>query len=93
MSTISSEIRTLIGKGSGLLFITATKSFLDQHEEIKVGSLDVTDSRKLFLMVLVTTLHSFSEGLASVLVSEVSMVSNWESLFRPALRCTTCLRV
>lgn len=63
MSTISSEIRTLIGIGSGLLFITATKSFLDQHEEIKVGSLDVTDSRKILLMILVMTLHSFSEGV------------------------------
>lgn len=62
-STISSEIRTLIGVLLGLGFITITKSFLDQHEDLKVGTVVGADARRILLMILVMTLHSFSEGV------------------------------
>ena len=62
-STISPVIRTAIGCAMGLLFILGTKSFLDSHEDVKVGSLSGADTRKILLIVFVMTLHSFSEGV------------------------------
>lgn len=63
VSEISSEFRTILGMILGLLFILATKSFLDQHEEIKVGDLAGADARRILMIILVMTLHSFSEGV------------------------------
>lgn len=68
MSLISGTIvRTVIGSALGLLFILATKNFMDQHEDLKVGGL-VNDgngagARKALLIFLVMTVHSFSEGV------------------------------
>lgn len=63
-STLSPQIRTLLGCVLGLLFIICTKKFLDGHEdEVKFGSLSGADTRKLLLIVFVMTLHSFSEGV------------------------------
>ncbi|KAL7473173.1 hypothetical protein ACHAXS_013583 [Conticribra weissflogii] len=62
-STLSSTARTVIGLGLGLLFILGTKSFLEQNEDVKVGSLSGADTRKILLIVFVMTLHSFSEGV------------------------------
>jgi len=63
MSEISSQIRTLIGVVLGLGFIIATKSFLDQHEDVRVGALAGADARRIILIIFVMTLHSFSEGV------------------------------
>jgi len=63
LSDISIPIRTLIGVGLGVGFICATKSFLNQHEDLKVGSLAGADARKVLLIIFVMTLHSFSEGV------------------------------
>lgn len=62
-STIPAEVRTGVGAVLGLLFILATKSFLDRFEDIKVGVLGGTDARKALLIFFVMTLHSFSEGV------------------------------
>jgi len=62
-SELSPIIRTSIGGALGLLFILITKSFLDTHEDLKVGSLVGADARKVFLIIFVMTLHSFSEGV------------------------------
>ena len=62
-SDISSPIRTIIGAFLGLIFILGTKSFLDKHEDLKVGGLAGADARKVLLIIFVMTLHSFSEGI------------------------------
>lgn len=62
-STVSTEVRTSMGAVLGLLFILATKQFLDQYEDLKVGVLGGTDARKALLIFFVMTLHSFSEGV------------------------------
>lgn len=59
----STELRTAVGAVLGLLFILATKQFLDQYEDLKVGALGGTDARKALLIFFVMTLHSFSEGV------------------------------
>ena len=62
-SEISSTLRTAIGGILGLAFIFLTKSYLDAHEDLKVGSLVGADARRVFLIIFVMTLHSFSEGV------------------------------
>ncbi len=60
----SPTVRTIGGSVLGLLFLLGTKNFLDVHEEeVKFGSLQGADARKLVLVVFVMTLHSFSEGV------------------------------
>ena len=63
ISEISSTIRTFVGGAFGLVFILSTKSFLEKHEELTVGSLAGADARKVLLIIFVMTLHSFSEGV------------------------------
>lgn len=62
-SSLSAPLRTGLGCLLGLLFILGTKSFLDQNEDVKIGSLSGADTRKVLLIVFVMTLHSFSEGV------------------------------
>lgn len=62
-SSLSATVRTGLGCLLGLLFILGTKSFMDQHEDVKLGSLSGADTRKILLVVFVMTLHSFSEGV------------------------------
>lgn len=62
-SGVSATARTGIGCVLGLLFILGTKSFLDGHEDVKLGSMSGADTRKILLIVFVMTLHSFSEGV------------------------------
>lgn len=63
VSSISSMTRTVIGATLGLLFILSTKSFLEKHEDLKVGELAGADARRVLLIIFVMTLHSFSEGI------------------------------
>lgn len=60
---ITSTTRTIIGIVLGLLFILGTKSFLDAHEDLKVGEMGGADARKVLLIIFVMTLHSFTEGV------------------------------
>jgi len=62
-SSLSSGFRTVLGALLGLVFILATKKFLDQYEDLKVGVLGGTDARKALLIFFVMTVHSFSEGV------------------------------
>lgn len=62
-SEISSSIRTYVGVALGLAFILGTKSFLEKHEELKVGDLGGADAHKVLLIIFVMTLHSFTEGV------------------------------
>ncbi len=62
-ASISSPIRTIIGSILGLIFIISTKSFLEEHEDLKVAGLAGADARKVLLIIFVMTLHSFSEGI------------------------------
>lgn len=62
-STLSASVRTCAGAIFGLIFIFATKNFLDRYEDLKLGGLGGTDARKALLIFFVMTLHSFSEGV------------------------------
>lgn len=62
-SCLAAPLRTGLGALLGLLFILGTKSFLDRHEDVKLGALGGADARKILLIVFVMTLHSFSEGV------------------------------
>mmetsp|Transcript_13354 Transcript_13354/g.20245 ORF Transcript_13354/g.20245 Transcript_13354/m.20245 type:complete len:321 (-) Transcript_13354:190-1152(-) len=63
ISHISCQWRTALGAILGLVFILASKKFLDRHEDLKFGDLGGADARKLILIFCVMTLHSFSEGV------------------------------
>lgn len=63
ISQLSSTARTFLGAGLGLAFIVGTKNFLEQHEELHIGSLAGADFRRVLLIIFVMTLHSFSEGV------------------------------
>ena len=62
-TSLGPGIRTGLGGLLGLGFILATKKFLDEYEDLKVGGLGGTDARKALLIFFVMTLHSFSEGV------------------------------
>ena len=55
--------QTLAGAVLGLAFILVAKRVLDRHS-LQVGSFRAADYRRMALMVVVMTLHSFSEGVA-----------------------------
>jgi len=63
ISDVSCVRRTCLGILLGVMFLLGTKSFLDQHEDLKVGGLSGADARKVMLIIFVMTLHSFSEGV------------------------------
>ena len=63
VSCLSATTRTCIGCFLGLLFILGTKRFLDENGDVKLGSLNGADTRKILLIIFVMTLHSFSEGV------------------------------
>jgi len=48
---------------TGAVFIVVSQRILEQHDDVKMAVLDVVDTRKALLLVLVMTLHSFSEGI------------------------------
>ena len=56
-------MRTVIGFIIGILFIIITKKFLDQYEDIKLGSIEGSSAQKMVLIVFVMTLHSLTEGV------------------------------
>ena len=52
------------GLGLGLMFIVVTRVvFAEWFEELQLGNLSAVDSRKALLVMVVMTLHSFSEGI------------------------------
>jgi zinc transporter ZupT len=64
--TVHGRLETLGGAGLGVLFILATQWVLrDQdEEELVFGAARGESARKMLLMLVVMTVHSFSEGVA-----------------------------
>jgi len=55
--------QTVAGGVLGVLFILATQRYL-AHNEVEFGGLSGAGARQMILMVVVMTVHSFSEGVA-----------------------------
>lgn len=55
--------QTLVGAVAGVVFILVAQGTLEGHS-LDIGSMRDADSRRMALMVIVMTLHSFSEGVA-----------------------------
>lgn len=55
--------QTIAGANLGVLFILGTQRWLDDHD-LAVGELRGADARQMILIVIVMTVHSFSEGVA-----------------------------
>ena len=56
-------LATFVGANAGVLFILATQRVLG-HREPAFGSFRGLDARRMLLMVVVMTVHSFAEGVA-----------------------------
>ena len=56
-------LATFIGAAIGIAFILLTQRVLGEHEP-QVGTVDAADARRMLLMVVVMTVHSFAEGVA-----------------------------
>ncbi|HYD54022.1 MAG TPA: ZIP family metal transporter [Gemmatimonadaceae bacterium] len=56
-------LETFIGANVGILFILVTERLLGEHEP-SFGSFGGLDARRMLLMVVVMTVHSFAEGVA-----------------------------
>ncbi len=54
---------TLVGAVAGVAFILVAQRMLEGHN-LDIGSVHDADSRRMALMVIVMTIHSFSEGVA-----------------------------
>jgi zinc transporter ZupT len=61
--TESGTWSTIIGANLGVLFILATQRILDRYN-VQFGSIGPARSRRTMLMIVVMTVHSFSEGVA-----------------------------
>ncbi|MFC1491459.1 ZIP family metal transporter [Nitrospinota bacterium] len=57
------SLQTLIGAGVGVVFIFFSHGAL-HHVDVNFGEIRGSDARKIFLIVAVMTVHSFSEGVA-----------------------------
>jgi zinc transporter, ZIP family len=55
--------QTVAGGVLGVLFILATQRYLDRNN-VEFGGMSGVDARQMILMVVVMTVHSFSEGVA-----------------------------
>ena len=55
--------RCAAGVVLGFLFIIATKKVLDGHDDVHFGDLSGMDAKKVLLIMVVMTLHSFTEGV------------------------------
>lgn len=55
--------QTLLGAVAGVAFILATQRSLEGHD-LEIGSLQGADARRVALMLIVMTVHSFAEGVA-----------------------------
>lgn len=55
--------QTVVGANLGILFILGTRRLLAGHEP-HFGASSGTDARRMVLMVVVMTVHSFAEGVA-----------------------------
>ena len=59
----SAFARCALGMFLGFVFIVATKKLMEGHDEIQFGDLSGMDAKKVLLIMVVMTLHSFTEGV------------------------------
>lgn len=57
------SLQTLIGAGVGVVFIFVSHGYL-HDTEVSFGDIKGADARRIFLIVAVMTVHSFTEGVA-----------------------------
>jgi ZIP family zinc transporter len=60
---VSHTARVIFGIMLGMVFVRCTKSFVEGHEDLRLGDIQGLEAAKIFLIVSVMTLHSFAEGL------------------------------
>ena len=56
--------QTLIGGMAGVAFVLLTESILRRQGEISIGRVRGADARRMLLLMIVMTVHSFAEGVA-----------------------------
>lgn len=56
--------QTIAGGGAGLLFVLASERYLSKHKNFSLGNLKGASARQALLVLVVMTVHSFSEGVA-----------------------------
>jgi zinc transporter ZupT len=56
--------QTLAGGVIGVAFILATEQLLQRQQEMTIGQVRGADARRMLLMMIVMTVHSFAEGVA-----------------------------
>lgn len=59
-----SPLQCLVALGVGWGFVVTTKRCLEAHDHVELDRIEWDNFRKMVLVVLVMTLHSFSEGVA-----------------------------
>lgn len=57
------SVQTVVGGLLGVIFILITQRLLGEHE-IEFGGMSGANARQMLLMLIVMTVHSFSEGVA-----------------------------
>lgn len=55
--------QTIVGANIGVVFILLTQRYL-QHRDVEFGDAKEAGARRIILMIVVMTVHSFSEGVA-----------------------------
>ncbi len=61
--TVHGSLQTLVGAGVGVVFISISHNFL-HDQDVSFGEIRGADARKIFLIIAVMTVHSFTEGVA-----------------------------
>lgn len=56
--------QTLAGGVIGVAFILVTETILTRQQEISIGAVRGADARRMLVMMIVMTVHSFAEGVA-----------------------------
>eukprot|EP01064_Diplonema_japonicum_P031988 TRINITY_DN5912_c2_g1_i1.p1 TRINITY_DN5912_c2_g1~~TRINITY_DN5912_c2_g1_i1.p1 ORF type:complete len:524 (+),score=71.02 TRINITY_DN5912_c2_g1_i1:56-1573(+) len=56
-------LRCAFGMLLGFVFIIQTKKVLDRHDDVHFADLSLLDTKKVLLIIMVMTLHSFTEGV------------------------------
>ena len=58
------SLQTFVGTLLGVAFILGAQRWLGDREDLQIGSARGAGARKIFLILLVMTVHSFAEGIA-----------------------------
>lgn len=55
--------KLILGMGIGLVFVRQSKIWLEGRDEVGFSNLNKMDARKILMILLVMTVHSFTEGV------------------------------